>query len=283
MRLKRYNNLREDLNSKFELEDLGLVEIHTEMRDYRSGQSYLTTYAKLGHAWLGHVDWSEYKNEVYIEYVNIKEEYRRKKIATKLFQTIKEQSPGKKINYGATTELGSKFLKSYLKEGFKPRNVETRKEEAEKMNILLLPVAPRIKLASGLNIYRSTSYSIEDYEYDFIVGSIDCWILFSHYGNFSHRLNIEIDYKDIKIKKAFFTKTKELISKFYDEEELEKFSTWLGKSVFYTRYDYLKDVKNFTSEGRAEFKKSAKKLKENFIKYAKENGMVYDIKKASTT
>ncbi len=107
--------LNEDFNGKFNLPGLGEIEIDTEMKDYHSGQSYLSTYATLNDKTIGRVDWSEYNKEIYIDFVEVKDPYKRKGIATKMFDVIKDTNPNQKIHYGMTSELGTKFLAAYRK------------------------------------------------------------------------------------------------------------------------------------------------------------------------
>lgn len=114
-RIFRYENfLNEDEHPSVEVAGIGKVRLFTEMNDYHSGQSYMVSYA-VGpdDEELGHCDWSEYNKEISIDMMEVKEKYRRKGIATLLMNTIKETNPGQKINYGYSTDDGTKWLQKY--------------------------------------------------------------------------------------------------------------------------------------------------------------------------
>ena len=91
------------------------IEYSETMRDYYSGQSYMSAYAKLNGKVVGWCDYSIYQNKVYIDMLEVDEEYKRKGIATGLMDYIKQENEGKKIIPGMSTDAGDKFWKSYTK------------------------------------------------------------------------------------------------------------------------------------------------------------------------
>ena len=91
------------------------VEYSETMRDYHSGQSYMTAYAKLDGEVVGWCDYSIYQNKVYIDMLEVDNAYQRKGIATGLMNFIKQENEGKKIIPGMATDAGDKFWKAYTK------------------------------------------------------------------------------------------------------------------------------------------------------------------------
>lgn len=89
------------------------IKLSDDMRDHHSGQSYMTARAKLKGEQIGYVDYSIFNHKIYIDMVNVTESYRRKGIATKLFDLIKRENPGMQIVPGYSTDSGNKFYNSY--------------------------------------------------------------------------------------------------------------------------------------------------------------------------
>jgi len=91
------------------------VEYSETMRDYHSGQSYMTAYAKIGKEIVGYCDYSIYRDKVYIEMIEVEEKFQRKGIATGLMDFIKQENKDKDIIPGMATDAGHKFWKAYQK------------------------------------------------------------------------------------------------------------------------------------------------------------------------
>lgn len=91
------------------------IEYNETMRDYHSGQSYMTAYAKLNGETVGWCDYSIYQGKVYIDILEVDKTYQRKGIATGLMNFIKQENEGKKIIPGMSTDAGNKFWKAYKK------------------------------------------------------------------------------------------------------------------------------------------------------------------------
>jgi len=85
------------------------------MRDYHSGQSYMSAFAELNGKIVAGMDYSIYDNKLYIDYLEVKPEYRRKGVATKLMDFVKEQNKDLPIIPGYASDEGYKFWKSYSK------------------------------------------------------------------------------------------------------------------------------------------------------------------------
>lgn len=86
------------------------VKLTTDCRDYHSGQAYMSTYATVNNRTVGHIDWSEYENKIYIDYVQVVDSYKRKVIATAMMDSLAKYNPGKEIVHGYTSDEGGKFL-----------------------------------------------------------------------------------------------------------------------------------------------------------------------------
>ena len=85
------------------------------MRDYHSGQSYMTAYVQLYGKVVGRCDFSIFDKKIYIDYIEINPDERRKGVATKLLDFIREENPNMPIIPGYATDEGDKFWKQYKK------------------------------------------------------------------------------------------------------------------------------------------------------------------------
>ncbi len=61
---------------------------------------------------LGGIGYSEFQDEIYINYIEVKEEYKRMGIATALHKELQKINPNMKINWGMTTDEGESFKES---------------------------------------------------------------------------------------------------------------------------------------------------------------------------
>ena len=65
---------------------------------------------------LGGIEYSEFQDEIYINYMEVKEEYKRMGIATALHKELQQINPDMKINWGMTTDEGESFKESLGRE-----------------------------------------------------------------------------------------------------------------------------------------------------------------------
>ena len=105
------------------LKDGTKFNIWTEMTDAYDNQLDFTKIAYVGDNWidendkiinkniLGYVQYSVYNNHAYVQMIEVKESMRRKGVATALMQSL--YSDYKKVNWGMTTDDGTKFKKAY--------------------------------------------------------------------------------------------------------------------------------------------------------------------------
>lgn len=61
---------------------------------------------------IGYLDFSVYEDTPYIQMINVKEPYRRKGYATKMIKQLQKQYPNSEIDFGMTTDDGTKLVNS---------------------------------------------------------------------------------------------------------------------------------------------------------------------------
>jgi ribosomal protein S18 acetylase RimI-like enzyme len=100
------------INEEIKHED-GLM-YQCEVTDYHSGETYgyIRLFDEKTKKQIGYLDWSSYRDEVYVQMIKVESEYQRKGYATKIIKYLQEQFPNKKIVYSTTTDDGDKFLKA---------------------------------------------------------------------------------------------------------------------------------------------------------------------------
>lgn len=98
---------------------IGNIEFESTSTDSFDNQVEMVTYAFLPGGkgydgpWIAYCEYSLFENEINIEMIEVRKEYRRHKIANMLINKIKKENPGVKINYGYSTNSGSKLV-NYL-------------------------------------------------------------------------------------------------------------------------------------------------------------------------
>lgn len=104
--------LTEYVNATREAERKNLVdyEIRNEVVSFYSGQmnAVLSATGPNGET-VGYIQYAEYQDVPYIQYISTKEEYRRQGVATRLLQELQSLYEGKEIDWGMTTEDGTKL------------------------------------------------------------------------------------------------------------------------------------------------------------------------------
>jgi GNAT superfamily N-acetyltransferase len=88
-----------------------------DIHDSYRGENFGAVYATYGEAspeapCVGKLNFSVVGDEISIKYLSVRPNFRRKGIATKLYEKLKEAYPGKKIDHGMTTEDGTAWLNS---------------------------------------------------------------------------------------------------------------------------------------------------------------------------
>jgi len=89
-------------------------DIIDDCYDSHSGQNYcrLIAYDKQGN-YVGHLDYSEYNHQLYVDMIEVDEKHQRQGIATDLLLKLKDKR--QPIHYGYSTRDGTKFLEAMKK------------------------------------------------------------------------------------------------------------------------------------------------------------------------
>ena len=92
-----------------------MITIREECRGAHHGQLDLTAVAEDDKKFVGYCDYVTYNNKVSVQYIFVEEDARRKGVATKLLDFIKNEyvKKGATIDYGYATDDGHEFLKKY--------------------------------------------------------------------------------------------------------------------------------------------------------------------------
>jgi hypothetical protein len=105
------------------------LEIHDSHRGELSGR--VEAWLEGGGVWVtgpdgketqqgtrvGYVDFSEYDDEIWIKYVHVQPEYRRRGVATAMYKKLTEEFPGEQIVSSGTTGEGGELRKSLKERG----------------------------------------------------------------------------------------------------------------------------------------------------------------------
>lgn len=107
------------------------IVFRDEMMDHRAGESFMTlsAYSK-EEVPLGKIDYSIYQNEIAIKYIKTSPTMKRKGIATAMAKELQRLHPDTEIDWGSTTDDGSKFLEKL------PRTYTPNKRYTEIVNRL---------------------------------------------------------------------------------------------------------------------------------------------------
>ena len=88
------------------------INISDEINDYYSGETLSTMSAKVDEKVAGTLEYGEYEGKPNVKMIEVKPEYRRQGIATKLLQELQKKYPDQEIDFGMSTEDGTKLLKN---------------------------------------------------------------------------------------------------------------------------------------------------------------------------
>ena len=84
--------------------------IKETLTGYASGETYFTMTYEENSKTVGTLEYGEYDGKPNVKMIEISKEYRRKGIATKLLQELQRKYPDQEIDFGMTTEDGTKLL-----------------------------------------------------------------------------------------------------------------------------------------------------------------------------
>lgn len=110
-------NKRFDISEKMFREPFNIkYEFKNDHLDYYSGQHNFRASAYYKNKFVGKVDYTIFKNKIYINYLEVDEKYRRQGIGTQLLDFIQKENNIYDIDHGNLTDDGSEFNKSYTME-----------------------------------------------------------------------------------------------------------------------------------------------------------------------
>lgn len=95
------------------------IKIRIESVGSHHGQSDLVMIASIDNNDVGTLEFSVFNDEPYVNMIKVKDNYRRRGIATMLMKELQREYPDTEIHMGMSTEDGSKLIKS-LPLKFKP-------------------------------------------------------------------------------------------------------------------------------------------------------------------
>lgn len=87
------------------------IRLTDECVGYSHGQSDCIIRAFFGDRLVGYLSYAEFKDELYVQYVEVYKDFQRQGIATKMYEKLKEEK--KPINNGMSTLDGTEFLNSF--------------------------------------------------------------------------------------------------------------------------------------------------------------------------
>lgn len=96
-------------DTKYSVSDNNIKDVST---GYASGETYFTMSYEQDGKVVGTLEYGEYEGQPNVKMVEVNPEYRRKGIATKLLQELQKKYPDAEINFGMTTDDGTKLLDS---------------------------------------------------------------------------------------------------------------------------------------------------------------------------
>lgn len=123
------------------------MEVKERVTGSYSGQTNVTLSLHDGKTRVGYVEYVIYNNEISIDYINVKESYRKQGIAHKLLSQLQSENEGKQIKFGMTTDDGTKLLDKIV----------------DKKTNLVKPYQPKY----GITVYHGTYNNFENFDLKF--------------------------------------------------------------------------------------------------------------------
>ena len=90
------------------------LSIQFDIMDAHRGELFGRVKAYLEKVVVGYVNFSEYDDEIWIKYVFVREDLRRRGIATAMYERIQQEFPGEPIRSTGTTDDGGKMRRSLV-------------------------------------------------------------------------------------------------------------------------------------------------------------------------
>ena len=121
----RQNAVQIDADTKYSISDKNIKDVST---GYNSDEYYYEMQYTQDGKVVGTVEYGEYKGKPNVKMIEVKPEYRRQGIATKLLQELQNKYPDQEIDFGMTTPDGTKLLNSITYEVENKEYVKTQKQ-----------------------------------------------------------------------------------------------------------------------------------------------------------
>lgn len=90
------------------------VVIQNDIIDAHGGELFGLATATMDGKRVGKINYSLFDNRVYLGMIDVDDDQRGQSIATAMYQKVREDNPGKRVNWGYTSAAG-KGLRSYLR------------------------------------------------------------------------------------------------------------------------------------------------------------------------
>ena len=121
------------------------IYMSDEVTGSHSGQMDLRLSAKNTEGeTVGHIDYTEFRGEIHIKYIEVSPKYRRQGIGTKLMQKLQKSYPDTEINTGMLTEEGSQLYQSIPKQVIKNEPYDPLLKEKEEKSKRLAVVESKL-------------------------------------------------------------------------------------------------------------------------------------------
>jgi ribosomal protein S18 acetylase RimI-like enzyme len=109
------------------------AEITDEVLNAYDGEIFKLMSAEIDGEVVGTIEYSEYNGKPHIQMINVNQDYRRKGIAKKMLQDLQSRYPEIEINWGYTTEDGTKLYESVTEKVENPNFDSKLFNKAEKL------------------------------------------------------------------------------------------------------------------------------------------------------
>ena len=110
-----------------------MIEFKNEVRGFHHGQMDQTLNAYQNNEYVGHINYSVYDNEPYIEMINVPEKYRRQGIGRILVLKLQSMFPTTEINLGMLTDDGNKLIASLKTKILYNKTYKLKKAKLDKL------------------------------------------------------------------------------------------------------------------------------------------------------
>ncbi len=199
---------------------------------YHHGQTDCTLKAldDSNGTFLGYIDYSYYNDEIHINLIRVEEKFQRQGVATALWNQLKKENPGVKINRGMTTSDGTSFLRAI--------GESTLTESTLRPNFWISPSGKIYELANG-EIHLDFAFSENNYKL-FGISDSDLSEYWEDAGYNRQNEMIELKVYNQIIKNGWVRISTDIgcyiIAQKYDEKTLDNIYDWAKQFVNDSNY-----------------------------------------------